>query len=392
MPTFSYTGYSRTDGRARRGVIDAASEKQAARALLDAGVFADTIRPVEARGGFGAAARAAFYRELGALLGAGLPLDRALAMMKDTPDRTLSAAISKALDKIREGATLADAVATTAGSGPSTPEAAEYERAAILSGERSATLPAMLPKLAELIEAGVDVRDRVRSALVYPSFVLALGVVVGVVMLGFVAPRTMRTMEAAGMELPAASLAIIAGAKIAALLILLLALAAAAAFTLAKRRAPVRLDRFLLLAPLMGQARKLASLRFGWILAVLAESGTALVDALPIAGAGSGRPWLGVHSATQTERVRNGATLSDAVGAIPVVGPELHEWVRAGEAGGCLPRMLGVACERLRRQWRIELERKLALLEPVILLLVGLFVLLTALAMILPVVGISQSI
>jgi len=386
MPSYTYSGYSRTDGKTRRGVIDATSEKQAARTLLDAGVFADTFRPIVMKGGFGAAARASFYRELGALLGAGLPLDRALAMMKDTPDRAFSSTISKTLDRIREGASLADAVASTA------PEAAEYERAAILSGERSASLHTMLPKLAELIEAGVDMRDRVRSALVYPSFVLALGIIVGVVMLGFVAPRTMQTMKAAGMELPAASMAIITGTKIIALVLLVLILLATTAFAIAKRRYPVLLDRFLLFAPLMGQARKLASLRFGWILAVLAESGTALVDALPIAGAGSGRPWLGGHSATQTERVRNGASLSDAVGAIPVVGPELHEWVRAGEAGGCLPRMLGVACERLRRQWRLELDRKMALLEPVILLLVGIFVLLTALAMILPVVGISQSI
>ena len=391
MPSFQYTGYSRADGKPRRGVIEASGEKQAARALLDAGVFADVIRPIETKGGFGAEARSSFYRELGALLGAGLPLDRALAMMKDSPDKNLSAAIAKILDKIREGATLADAVAPAAHEAKTANAAAEYERAAILSGERSASLPAMLPKLSELIDAGIDVRDRVRSALVYPAFVLTLGLVVGVVMLGFVAPRTMRMMTAAGMQLPAASLAIIAGAKIAAFALLTLALVSVTAFTITKRRAPEKLDRFLLLAPLMGQARKLATLRFAWILAVLAEAGTALVEALPIAGAGSGRPWLRAHTATQTERVRNGVHLSEAVGAIPVVGPELFEWVRAGEAGGCLPRMLEVACERLRRQWRLELDRKMALLEPVILSLVGIFVLLTALAMILPVLGMTSS-
>ena len=386
MPSFEYTGFGRTDGGKRAGVIEAAGEKQAAKALLDAGVLADSIKPLKVRGGFGAAMRASFYRELGALLGAGLPLDRALAMMKDSPDKSFAATLAEILEKIREGSPLADAVRGAV------PDAPEYEFAAVLAGERAASLPAMLPKLATLLDAGVDVRERLRSALVYPAFVMALGLVIGAVMLGFVAPRVTASLAASGMALPRSSEALMAGAKFGALGLALAAALACAAFAIAKKRAPERLDEFLLGAPLMGQARKLAALRFAWILGALADSGAPLMDALPMAGAGTGRPWLRRHSATQTERVRNGAQLSDAVGAIPVVGPELFEWVRVGEAGGCLARMLETACERLQRQWRTELERKTALLGPVILLLVGAFVFAGAFAMLMPLIDMMRAI
>ena len=141
----------------------------------------------------------------------------------------------------------------------------------------------------------------------------------------------------------------------------------------------------------MRAALALAGMRFASTLSVLTASGLPVVEALPIAGAATGRPWLRRCVEEQAEAVRNGRSLSTAIAALPGVGRELGEWVRVGEAGGCLGPMLDVAAGRMQREWERTLARRLALLEPAILALVGLFVLVLALALILPVMGMTRS-
>ena len=74
-----------------------------------------------------------------------------------------------------------------------------------------------------------------------------------------------------------------------------------------------------------------------------------------------------------------------------MLGHELGEWVRVGEAGGCMSAMLDVASARLQREWDQSLARRLSWLEPAMLTLVGVFVLVVALALILPVIGMTKS-
>lgn len=390
MATYEYSGF-REDGSTCRGRAEAGNPKQAIRELAANGIFVETINPLLIDAKLDARKRSSLYRELGALLGAGLPLDRAVSMIMETEDPTMSAVLASILEKVREGRTLSDSVGEACGN------VGGYERAALASAEGSATLPSMLARMADMLEVQDGVRDKLRSALIYPTFVLFLGVLVAVVMLGFVVPKTETMLKASGMVLPRASVVAVGAAKFVALLLGALIIFAAVAVTLARRRArsdakfAVSLDKFVLNLPFMGSARGLAGMRFASILSVLTESGMPAVAALPVAGAGTGRPWIEQCVLEQTEKVRNGASLSSAVGALPVFGRELGEWVRVGEAGGCLGAMLDVAAERMQRTWNNSLSRSLALLEPSLLAAVGLFVLVLALALLLPVIGMTRT-
>ncbi len=390
MPTYEYSGY-KADGTSCRGRVESGGTKQAARELLANGVFVEHVKPLRVERDLRVSRRSSLYRELGALLGAGLPLDRAISLMMESDDPVVSAVLSSVLSKIREGGSLADSLCEACR------EISGYERAALASAERSASLPSMLSRLAELLDAQEGVRDKMRSALVYPSFVLVLGLLVGGIMMGVVVPKTMAMLASSGLELPRASSIIVHASKIATVVFLMVTAVLFGLYTAARRRASrdeeaaVRMDEFLLRLPFMKPARGLAGMRFASILSVLSESGMPIVSALPIAGAGTGHPWLEQCVAEQTAKVRNGMSLSQAVGDLPMFGRELSEWVRVGEAGGCISSMLDVASARLQRDWDRALTRRLALLEPAILTVVGIFVLVMALALILPVIGMTRS-
>ncbi|MGI5869210.1 MAG: type II secretion system F family protein [Kiritimatiellia bacterium] len=391
MATYDYSGY-KADGSSCRGRIEAASAKEALRRLADVGVFAESVRPLGVSAPLGVSRRASIYRELGALLGAGLPMDRALGLMMGSEDAAVSSALAVVMSGVREGRRLADSVAAACDGMQA------HERAALTAAEHSATLPAMLPKVADILESQEQVRERIRSALVYPTFVLVLGVVIATVMLGVVVPRTSAMLADSGLELPTASRLAVAVAKGFAVASVALAVALFAAWAAARRSAArsrgraVAIDRFLLRLPFMRAAHALAGMRFASTLSALTRSGMPVVDALPIAGASTGRPWIGRCVEEQAEAVRNGQSLSSAISALPHIGREIGDWVRVGEAGGCLEAMLDAAAGRLQREWDRALTRRLALLEPAILAAVGLFVLVLALALILPVVGMARAI
>ena len=391
--TFLYRGYT-AEGAARAGRVEAPDEAAAAKALLAQGVYARSLRPLAASARpLAASARAALYRELGALLGAGLPLDRALALLRaEGASADGAAALERVADGVREGRGLADALALS-GAGPGA-----FERAAVASAEASATLPAMLARLADRLEAEEAARGAVRAALVYPCFVLLLGVAVAAVLLGVVVPSASRALADAGLPLPASSRWLVGAARLAVFGLVPAALLAALALLLAKARArrdrafASRLDAFLLRLPGAQPARERAAQRFASILGALAGGGVPVPDALPLAAAGTARPFLEDAFADATARVRAGTPLADALSPVPHVGAMLAPWARVGDAGGCLPQMLDAASARLRARWERTLSVRLALLGPVLLALVGLFVLALALGLVLPLLRIASEI
>lgn len=391
--TFLYKGYT-AEGAARAGRVEAADEAAAAKALLAQGVYARSLRPLAAGArSLAASSRAALYRELGALLGAGLPLDRALDLLRaEGGAADGGAALERVAGAVREGRGLAGALALS-GAGPGA-----FERAAIASAEASATLPAMLARLADRLEAEEAARGAVRAALVYPCFVLLLGIAVAAVLLGVVVPSAERALADAGLPLPAASRWLVGAARAVVFGFVPLALLAAAALGAAKLRArgdrafAERLDALLLRLPGAGFARQRAAQRFAAILGALAEGGMPLPDALPLAAAGTARPSLEAALVEATARVRAGTALADALSPVPHVGPLLAPWARVGEAGGCLPQMLDAASSRLRARWERTLSTRLALLGPVLLAVVGLFVLALALGLVLPLLRVASEI
>ena len=149
-----------------------------------------------------------------------------------------------------------------------------------------------------------------------------------------------------------------------------------------------RLDRL----PLYRQgARTLASLRFARTLVLLLRGGVSAVDALDLAGQSTGNAWVAGLVQQQADAVRHGTSLSQAIRAVPPL-EALSGWIKAGEASGDLTALLEKAADRLQQRWQTYLARTTSLLEPLLILLVGAFVLLIALAILLPVLSLNQAV
>lgn len=388
MRTFRYDGLE-ANGTRRTGLLEAENAKDARRRLAGQGVFAERVEPLSGgtSGGMPPARRAVFYRGLATLLRAGLPLDRALSLlMGEEESAGADAALAPIRDAVCEGRSFAAAVAE------SEPRLAGYERAMLEAAERTGSLPEMLGRTADFLDSRRAMAEKLRSAAAYPCFVLGLGVLVAVLMLGVLVPMAQRSLATAGIALPRASVAIVAGARLFAGVAggaLLLGAAAVAAVSLRCRTSPgmrERVGRLLLRLPMAGRPlRFLMAQRFAETLSALIRAGVPLVEGFGLAGAATGNAWVAREAAEQAEEIRNGSRVSAGVAGIPELAGALREWVRVGEAAGCLDAMLDVAAARAESVWNRFCERTFALIGPVILVCVGVFVLAVALAVLLPV-------
>jgi general secretion pathway protein F len=276
---------------------------------------------------------------------------------------------------------------------------AAFERAAIAAAERTATLPAMLLRVAEFLEARSSALERLRAAAAYPSFVLLLGIGVAVLMLGVLVPKAQAALAAGGVALPPARLAVVRTARLvawgaAACVVLALATAVAVS-TLCRRDEAwrMRAHRMRLRLPWAGRTTaQLAAARFASTLAVLSRAGVPLVDGIALAGEATGNRWLADRVGEAAGRVRQGQAPSVALESVSELAPHLVEWLRVGEAGGCLDAMLDVAAQRAQAAWDRSVARVLALFEPVVLVCVGAFVLAVALAILLPGTALTRGI
>lgn len=393
MKTYEYRGFD-GQGRASRGLIEALSVKDARKKLAAGGILAERVAPSGRRIAFSRERRATVYQELSALLGAGLPLIQALNVLIESPEMTEAGSLLAGVrDRVREGSSLAQALSEASHS------VTALERAVIEAAERTATVEIMLTHLAAFLQEQARLRDRIQSALIYPALVLAVGVCVAVLMLGLLIPKTREILAGANMPMPALTRFVIAFGKWALTGGAVLAAALAAAGVYWRRRIhhepelQERWDRLLFRCPLFGKGYGiLVNVRFAGTLAMLLAGGVSVIEGLMLAGRATGSRWVARLAETEAESVRHGDSLSAAVRRIPPLAPSVPGWIRTGEASGSLERLLRSAAEQYRQQWDRYLSRSLSLLEPLLILIIGSFVLVVALSVLLPIMSISRSV
>jgi general secretion pathway protein F len=257
----------------------------------------------------------------------------------------------------------------------------------------------MLAGLADFLEEQERLRERVQGALIYPAIVFAVGICVAILMLGLLLPRARDILANTDEGLPGVTAFMIGLGRFLQHWGIGLALVLVAGGGLAWRRARrdpkwrMRLSRMLFRAPVLGRGWiTLVSLRFARTMSILLQGGVPVMDSLRLAGRATGDPWVTASCETEADAVRHGSSLSDAVRRIPPLAHSLPGWIEVGEAGGGLVRLLGAAARRYQAQWDRYLSRCLALLEPLLIFLIGGFVLLVTLSVLLPVVSLSQAV
>lgn len=393
MKTYEYKGFDR-NGKTCRGWVEALSLKGAREKLAADGILAERILAAGRTMRLPSDARATLYRELAALLSAGIPLVRALDLLMDSAEASRFRVVLAAVrDLVREGRSLADALA----------EACEtvtpFERAILQAGETSATVETMLERLAVFLDEQSRIRDRIQTALLYPALVAGAGVCVAFLMLGLLLPRAEALLTGGGLSVPLFTRVVVACGRVvlwAGLLGFPAAVIGGIVFFRKLKADPElqsRWDRLLLRVPVLGTGfALLVATRFCRTLAILLQGGVLLVDGFVLAGRATGNAWVAELTEKSSDTIRHGGSLSAVLAEIPPLAGSLPAWVRIGEAGGGLTNMLENAGHRYQRQWERFLERRLALLEPVLILVIGGFVLIVTLSILLPVLSLSTAV
>jgi len=249
-------------------------------------------------------------------------------------------------------------------------------------------------QLADFLEREAQVRERVAALAAYPALVTALTFVVAAVMFFAVMPRFVAMLSGAGVTLPPSTLTLLwtARALLGSLGLLLLGGTALAVSLF--RRGPAGRRRLELIATrLPGLRTVLSSLntaRFAEALALLLRGGLGAVDALRIAVDACGSALAASRRDAACAAVEHGTSLSQAVADLPGIDPGLIRWLRVGEASGDVARLAQRAAESYLRRWTRSAERLVTVLEPAMVIAVGLLVLAVAVNLLLPVLNLTR--
>ncbi|MBB6427297.1 type II secretion system inner membrane protein GspF [Sphingopyxis sp. JAI128] len=400
MPDYRYVAID-PQGRERKGRLTAATD-DAARADLIRRRF--HIVAVEAAGAkptrrsllafrknsLSSKELALFTRQL-ATLAEVAPLEEALrTLTRQSEAESARAVIGEVHAGLLEGRRLADAMARQPASFPS------LYRAMVAAGETTGSLTTILARLADLLERQAEVRGKLIAALAYPVVlaVVAIGVVAALMI--FVVPRVVEQFTDVGQQLPFLTRAVIAISGFAAnwwWLIALLIAAAIFGWVSAMRRPAFKaaVDARLLRLPLFGRLlRDLYAARFARTLSTMVSSRLPLVEGLKLTVPTIRNAALAGATANIVDQVRAGGGLSAALRDAGVFPPLLVYMTASGESAGRLEVMLERAADYLEREFDRFTAASMALLEPVIIVVMGSCVALIILAILLPILQLQN--
>ncbi|WP_018111514.1 type II secretion system F family protein [Thermus igniterrae] len=390
---FFYEATDTKGERVYRGVLEAESPQGARRRLREMGLYPLRLerlrRPL--RGRVPLPELVLFMEEFATLVEAGVPVTQALHTLSlESRHPLLKEAARGVRERVEGGEGLAQAMGHYPEVFP------PLVRALVAAAEVGGALEVVLRRVAEYLDRSHDLREKVRTALLYPSFVLAVLVLVVAVLLLFVIPVFARLYGAAGVELPWPTRLILGASSLVReygvwLLLVLLALG----FFLRRfHQTPAGarlLDALLLRLPLVGPVlHKAAMARFARTLATLYEGGVLITQALEATRNVLGNAALAEALDRVLERVVRGESLSAAMSREPLFLPIVVRLALVGEEAGSLDRMLYQVAFHLEREVDYGVKRLSSSLEPALTVLLGGIMLVVALALYLPLFDLSR--
>lgn len=403
MPSFAYVAVD-TRGKERRGQL-AADSRDRARAQLEARKL-HVLRladgpdaPVQARGHalFSAQRRrlspkqlTVFTRQL-ATISEVSPLEEALRLIaRQSEADHVRAIIGRVADGVVEGRRLADALAREPKSFP------PLYRAMVAAGESSGTLGEILERVARLLERQAEMRGKLISALAYPVVLAVVAVLVVAALMIAVVPRVVEQFDNVGQQLPLLTRVIMGISAFLAswwwVMLLVAGLGAVAGWFLLKRP-EVRLwaDGLVLRLPFLGRLlRDLHAARMSRTLATMIESRLPVVEGLRLTAGTVHNRVLRRATEQLVEAIRGGGSLSGALGRAGVFPPLLVYLAATGESSGQLDTMLARAADTLERDFDTFTATVLSLLEPLIIIVMGVVVATIVLAILLPILQLQS--
>lgn len=380
----------------RRGLFVAEVEDEsAASGRRDAGDRGPRGAHVSSRARL--AAIAGFSRQMSVLLSTGTPIVDALASLeRQTPPGHWRDALTDIRTRVEQGQSLSESL------GQHTEYFDAVARSLLAAGESGGQLPSMLERLARLARQQQRVNSSVVGAMAYPVLLIGVSVVVLGLMIGFVLPRFEQLFKSLNAPLPPTTrwLLVLGGFLSQwwwAVLVAVVVIGITAYFWLRSRSGRDAIDIAVVRAPLVGRlVRGLFTARLTRVLGVLLEGRVPLMDALVLTRLSMGNAAYANLVARAEQAATRGESISPALaehapGGVKLISPSAGESIRSGERAGKLGPVLLNISDALDEDNEIVVRSLTSIIEPIILLILGLIVGVVALSMFVPLFDLTSA-
>jgi len=421
MPVFEYRGLTPA-GKQVKGLLEADSSRALRQQLKRSGVFLTDVlaeREGTTRRANGSAAAAApkalgsqdvqlgrwvrrrvtaedvaiLTRQLSTLLHAGVTLVDALnALVDQTEKERLKRIVSDVKTRVNEGSSLADALA-------------QHGRVfgnlyvnMVRAGEASGALDAVLARLADFTEGQAKLRQKVVGTLIYPVIMTVIGSGILALLMTVVVPKVTKIFESMKVTLPWTTRLLIFTSNLLATwwwLLIPLAIGAVVAFFRWKQSPKGRpvWDRLVLRAPVFGSlVRMLAIARFSRTLSTLLKSGVPLLTAMDITKNVVSNGVLAQVVENARDAIREGESIAGPLKRSGEFPPLVHHMIAIGERSGQLEEMLNNVADSYETQVSVRVGALTALMEPLIIVAMGVAVAFVAFSILMPILQLNTSI
>ncbi|MGA6828946.1 type II secretion system inner membrane protein GspF [Nitrospira sp. NS4] len=409
MPVYQYRGY-RSDGGAAAGIVDAESVKVARLKLRKDGVFPTDVVEQNQTGGrqvsrdqltsgpplgrsavLSSSELAMLTRQFATLLVAGLPLVEALGVLIDqTEKKPAKALLADVREQVRGGKALSHTLGL-------------YEKDfspiyvhMVRAGEASGALDQILFRLAEFLEKQLALRNKVTNAILYPALMLTVGVGVLFFLMTFVVPKITAVFASMKQALPFPTVVLMSISHFCSTYWPVMMLALIGGGLMIRRyiqteSGRVMADRLILRIPLIGEVARMVSIsRLTGTLATMLSSGVQLLDALDVSKRVMNNRILEEAVEGARQNIREGETIADPLKRSGQFPSLVTHMIAVGERSGEMEEML----RRIGQIYDGEVERVItrftSLLEPIMILVMGVIVFFIVVAILLPIFEMGQ--
>ena len=401
MGAFAYTALD-TRGRQRKGVLEGDTPRQVRQQLREQGLTPlEVMAAAEKEGkvtrrfsfqrGISSTDLALITRQLATLVRSALPVEEALlAVSQQTERPRLHSMLLAVRARVMEGHTLASGLSQFPHVFP------EIFRATVAAGEHSGHLDGVLERLADYAESRQQLRQKLSLAMIYPIILTSMAIAIVTGLLVYVVPQVVQVFEHTGQKLPLLTRALIglsAFIRSYGLLLLVLIVIGVIFARIMLKRPDVRRRWHLsmLHMPLFGRlVRGVNTARFTRTLSILAGSGVPVLEGMRISGEVISNIPMREAVDEAALRVREGTSMSKSLAASGLFPPLMVHLIASGESSGKLDDMLERAAANQERELETLISTMLGILEPLLILVMGVVVLLIVLAILLPIFDLNQ--
>lgn len=399
MLTYKFSARDPATGQKVTSEVQAEDEKGAAKAIKDQGYAPLEISLQDSGGAFGGLSnrvktkdKVIFSRQMSTLINAGLPLVQSLRNVESqTASKPLRVIIQKVIADVEAGSALSEALSRY-------PKVFNRVYVSMVeAGEASGTLDKSLERLANQQEKDAEIISKVRGALVYPLLVIVVMIGVVTFMIVVVLPHVQDIYkDIPGARLPFLTLFLLAISHFISHFwwAVLLVLGVGGFFTTRwARTGPGKdvVDKFKMKAwPISGLFMKLYMARFARTAETLVSSGVPLLQVMNITAEAVNNVHISRAIGEASEKVKGGKALSEAIDGDPNFLNLVPNMIRIGEQSGALENMLGKTADYFEREVDNEIRAISTIVEPVLMIMLGIMALIIVAAVLLPIYGLSS--